>query len=155
MTLKSFHPGLIRSDFLFDEEIGVSWQIWFWKTREDLQRWADNFCQSCQGVPGEFAETRALHSPEFLLYVDEKRQHMGSIHFVKDGWDLSTVSHEVLHALFHYIRVLVPDFPRALYKDWMEKEEALCYPFGDWVEWIYRWLWKYNPNPRWQKEKTI
>lgn len=59
----------------------------------------------------------------------------------------------LMHAFFRYLIVCVEDFTRALFLDWRKNKEQLCYEFGPWVEWVYRWLWKKNPNPKWVKEK--
>ena len=143
------YPGLVRSTFLITSE-DHSWRIWLWETQEDLKRWAERYAAGSR-EPGQYDDTDALHSPMDSLFIDGPKQHLGEIHFVKDQWELEHVAHEMLHAMFHYIRVLVPDFSRALYRDLMGAEENLCYPFGEWVDWVYRWLWKFNPNPKWVK----
>ena len=145
------HPGLIASDFLVTID-NHSWRIWLWETQEDLKRWADRHATDPHPEPGEYDHAEGLHSPTDYLAFDQPGQHLGELHFIKNNWDLEKVAHEFLHGLFHYIRVLVPDFGRAFYMNWMSEEEKICYPFGEWVDWAYRWLWKKNPNPKWQKE---
>lgn len=141
------YPGLIASDFLVTDEMH-SWKVWLWESQEDLIRWADLYSVNPQKEPGYYDKTMALHSPCKSLVVNGPMQHLGDLHFVKDHWNMMMVTHELLHALFHYIRGLVPDFSRAFYGCWIEEEEELCYPFGEWCEWVYRWLWKKNPNPK-------
>jgi len=142
------YPGLVRSTFLITSE-DHSWRIWLWETQGDLKRWAERYAAGSK-EPGYYDKADGLHSP-CTYFVDEPAQHLGEIHFIYDKWDLEKVVHEMLHAFFHYVRGQVPDFARALYKCWMDEEEELCYEFGEWVDWVYRWLWKFNPNPKWVK----
>lgn len=62
---------------------------------------------------------------------------LGEIHFKKDKWDVEVVSHECVHAMFHYGRVRNLDDLAG-----MSVEEQLCYFQGDLADKIYRWLWK-------------
>lgn len=159
MRMKDFkvYPGLIASDFYIMEGDGHSLRIWLWETQEGLKRWAENYSTGLTGDSDEYDGCEGLHSPSDWLIFNTKDhyapfQHIGELHFIKDRWDLNIVTHEFLHALFHYIRVIVPDFGRSFYMNWMSEEEKICYPFGEWCDWAYRWLWKKNPNPKWEKE---
>ena len=145
------YPGLIASSFLVTEE-GHSWRVWLWETQGDLKRWAERYAAGPK-EPGEFNDALGLHTP-CEVEIDGEFQHIGEIHFIKDSWDLEHVAHECTHGLFHYIRCLVSDFPRMLYLNIMECEEEVCYPFGQFVDMSYRWLWKKNPNPKWLKENV-
>lgn len=147
------YPGLIASTILLTDDLH-SWRIWLWETQEDLKRWAERYAAGPKGK-GAYDKTEALFSP-VSCNIHVPAQHLGEIHFVKDNWDLELVVHELVHAQFHYIRMQVEDFVRPLYqfyKEWMEWEEDLCYPFGKWINWVYNWLWKKNPNPRWTRGK--
>jgi len=135
------YPGLLRSDFLItnDDEYHA-WEVWLWKDVESMVSWSDNYGH---GDVGNNAD--ACHIPMNLI-CDEPMQLIGHLHFVKNKWDMETVSHELLHGLFIYLKCFVPDFPRTIYMNWMEDEEPICYEFGYWADWLYRWLWKRNPN---------
>jgi hypothetical protein len=148
--MNNIYPGFVASAILLTDE-GHSWRIWLWKSQEDLKRWADRYSAGRTGEPGEYDGCMGLHSPCEVM-LDGEFQHIGEIHFVLDHWDLETVVHECTHGLFHYIRCLIIDFPRMLYMGYIENEEEICYPFGKFVELAYKWLWKKNPNPSWQKE---
>jgi len=143
------YPGLIASSILLLDE-GHSWRIWLWKEQADLIRWAERYSSGRTGEPGEYEDTLGLHSP-CDIELDGEYQHIGEIHFIKDQWNMEHVAHECSHGVFHYIRCLISDFPRKLYLNFMECEEEVCYPFGQFVDMAYRWLWKQNPNPRWQR----
>ena len=147
------YPGLIASDFMIT--VGDhSFRIWLWETREDMHRWAENYSVG-EHEAGYYSTADALFSPTNCL-IHEQCSHLGELHFVKDNWDEETVAHELSHAQFQYIRKQVEDFVRPLYQfyvEWMAWEEELCYPFGQWFKWVYRWLWKHNPNPKWIQEK--
>lgn len=146
------YPGLIKSDFLITGD-DHSFRIWLWETQKDLRRWADNYSHGSRG-PGSYADAVGLFSPNKYCLIHEPCCHIGEIHFIKDRWDENIVTHELVHAQFQYIRKVVEDFVRPLYQfytEWIEWEEILCYEFGRWFDFVWRWLWKTNPNPRWER----
>jgi hypothetical protein len=142
MRLIEIYPGLIASDFLLTEE-GHAWQVWLWKTPEDLGHW-DRLYGANDGEPA-----LGRHTP-LICEADAPCQLLGHLHFCKGEWSEGVVAHEMLHGLFHYVKVCVPGFVRAIYL-FMEEEEEICYPFGDWIEWLKRFLWKHDPNEKWKK----
>ena len=145
------HPGLIASDFIITEN-DCSFRVWLWETQEGLKTWAYRYAAG-RDKKGRFDDSIGLFSPSQCL-VHDRASHIGEIHFIKDRWDEEIVAHELAHAQFQYIRKQVEDFVRPLYQfytEWMEWEEELCYPFGQWHKWTWRWLWKKNPNPKWIK----
>jgi hypothetical protein len=138
------YPGLIASDFL--EAEGNFWMVWLWETDEDLQRWANRY--AIDRMPGQFDNCCGLHAPE-ITKIDTENQCLGHLHFVKDNWAMDIVAHEMMHGFLHYVRTMIPNFTRALYMHFMDEEEdLLCYPFGEWLDWLYRWLWERNPYPK-------
>ena len=149
------YPGLIASDFLIPVD-DHSFRVWLWETREDMVRWVENYSIARNHHElGHFAKADAIFNPTNCL-IHAPVQHLGEIHFIKDHWDEEIVAHELTHAQFQYIRKQVEDFVRPLYQfyeAWMEWEEELCYPFGQWYKWVFRWLWKKNPNPKWIRER--
>jgi hypothetical protein len=147
------YPGLIKSDFLITVN-DHSFRIWLWETQDDMRRWAERYSLGDE-KPGYFDDAAAIFSPSDCM-IHEPCSHLGELHFVKDYWDEELVAHELTHAQFQYIRKQVEDFVRPLYqfyRGWMAWEEDLCYPFGQWYRWVFRWLWKHNPNPKWVREK--
>lgn len=124
---------------------GCHWKVFLWPDRETFRdKMADG-----QGADG-------LHHPHpycaegliFRKYTPLKV--IGSIHFVRGKWDLEVVSHECLHAVSHYVRATGAK-PLGHRSDDMEKEEALCHPFGRLVDEIYRKLWELDTPANWEK----
>lgn len=124
---------------------GVHWKVFIWPDRETFHakvRGADAY--------------DGMHHPHpycvegliFRKYTPLKV--VGAIHFVRDKWDLEVVSHECLHAVSHYVRATGAK-PLGHRSDDMEKEEALCYPFGRLVDEIYRKLWELDTPANWVK----
>jgi hypothetical protein len=88
------------------------------------------------------------------IKINEDNQHIGDIHFTKDNWDTGIIAHEAFHAMLWFIRGLVVDFARILYLNWTEEEETMADQFELMNDWLHEWLWKKNPNPKWQKESN-
>lgn len=151
------YPGLISSDFFIMKESdgSHSFRIWLWETQEDLKRYAERYAAGPK-YPGKYDNVIGLFNPS-CCNIHEPFSHLGEVHFVKGLWDEEKVAHELDHLQFQYIRKCIEDFVRPLYQyyqDWMEWEEEICYPFGQWFAFVWRWLWKKNPNPKWVKEKV-
>ena len=145
------YPGLIASDFLItDDGEDHAFKVWLWRTQEDMKSWAKLYA-------GEISENTQAFFSDVEAMTYNQCQFLGHIHFYKDGWNSDTVAHELLHALFRYIIVVVEDFSRSLYCEIREDKEALCYEYGYWMEWLYNWLFDHNPQEAWlvtnQKEK--
>jgi hypothetical protein len=141
------YPGLIASTFLVAEDNNF-WQIFLWNKEKDLKRWSKKYSHDdyCEGTIG-------LHSPNsFGIEEEIKPVPLGYIHFVNNKWNTEVVTHELLHALFHYIKGCIKDFARRFYWDDMDLEEYLCYSFGEWNDEIYRWLWRHNPGRKWRED---
>lgn len=75
---------------------------------------------------------------------------LGSIHFISGRWTLSTLAHEIQHAVLHRLRYLEPgpacvmdeSSPTYDYSD----EEVIAYEAGDWAEDLMAWLTAADPN---------
>lgn len=110
-------------------------------------------------MPNERSLACAALAPNIIeIYEDgsEKeiiRPKLGELHFIKDKWGLNVVSHELMHAMIHRIRMLHPDFKKVLDQE-DDYEEDICYEFGHWVDKIYRKLWEINPSGKWRKRKV-
>ena len=139
------YPGLIASDFLItcDGE-DHAFKIWLWKDRESMGLWSKLYSED--GI----SETTQAFFADTVAMTHHTCQFLGHLHFYKDAWNSDTVAHELLHALFRYIKVVVVDFPRALYLEFRDDKEALCYEFGYWMEWVYNWLFDKNPQEQWR-----
>lgn len=70
---------------------------------------------------------------------------LGEIHFVSGKWDMEVVSHELMHAIIHCMRVLSPTATDVI-EQVGESEEVICYLFGRWVDQVYRKLWESDPG---------
>lgn len=115
--------------------LDVHWKVFLWPSREMFQG---------KMTDGALADGLHCAHPYFKHMITRKRRPMrvvGSIHFVRGKWDMEVVSHECLHAIAHYIRATGAK-PIGHWSDNMEKEEAVCYPFGKLVDEIYRKLWE-------------
>ena len=125
---------------------GVHWKVFLWPDRETFH------AKMTDGVGADgLHHPHAYYSsgwPFFRKYTPLKV--IGSIHFVRDKWDLEVVSHECLHAVSHYVRATGAE-PLGHRPGEMEKEEALCYPFGRLVDEIYRKLWELDTPANWEK----
>jgi len=84
----------------------------------------------------------------------EVKPMLGELHFIKDGWNLMIVAHEVQHAIIHRMRVLVPfvnevaaqdEITGGGYRGASNTEELICYETGRWTDDLYNWLWDANP----------
>lgn len=147
------YPGLIASEFFWYDE-KYSFRVWLWKSQADLVRWAERYGND-RKKKGYYDGAEGLCNPARLNY-DECGQHIAELHFVAGKWAVETVAHECLHGLLHFLRFQSESFARVfyqMYKNYMDWEEEICYPFGELVDQVYRWLWKKNPNPKWRKEK--
>lgn len=144
------HPGLIASEFLItkEDEEDHAFQIWLWDERKAMLEWAERHSD-----PSYYSENTQAMFSDVEAMAHKPCQFLGHLHFVKDDWDLNAVAHELMHAFFRYAIVCFEDFTRALFLEWRDDKEQLCYEYAEWVDWTYRWLWKKNPNPKWVKEK--
>ena len=84
----------------------------------------------------------------------EVKPKLGELHFVRNRWNEKVICHEVVHAIMHRLRVLVPYFPEALYQEKIPApgyrgaencEEIICHEAGHWQGKLHTWLWKVNP----------
>ena len=126
------------------------WKVLLWP---DLQ----TFHAHGRVTPDKSGKVRAtaMHHPHvYYENNDTKRRRplkvIGTIHFVRDRWDMETVAHECFHAAAHYIRA-TKSLPLGVDDDNMVKEEQVCYQMGRLVSNVYRKLWDLNPNPRWER----
>ena len=115
--------------------LDVHWKVFLWPNRELFH---------AKMTDSAGADGMHCAHPYFTHIVTRKHRPMrvvGSIHFVRGKWDMEVVAHECLHAIAHYIRATGS---KAIghWTDNMEKEEAICYPFGKLVDEIYRKLWE-------------
>ena len=125
---------------------GIHWKVFLWEDRETFHdKMTDGAGADGLHHPHVY---RSSGWPFFRKYMPLKV--IGSIHFVRDKWDLEVVSHECLHAVSHYVRA-TGSKPLGHRSDDMEKEEALCYPFGKLVDEIYRKLWELDTPANWGK----
>lgn len=95
------------------------------------------------------------------------------LHFVVAKWDEETVSHECLHAALSLARAYglsccaVFDGQHSMSEDCYaillsnselqhitSDEEMLCYIQGELNSAVFRWLWRTDPKPGWQKVST-
>ena len=124
---------------------GIHWKVFIWPDRETFHakvRGAD----VCDGM--HHPHPYCVEGLIFRKYTPLKV--IGAIHFVRGKWDLEVVSHECLHAVSHYVRA-TGSKPLGHRSDDMEKEEALCYPFGRLVDEIYSKLWELDTPANWEK----
>lgn len=128
-----------------------AWQLFLWQSQDHLDTW--RAVHDVDFDPKAEEDAIGLHCPCLDYEIDAPMQNIGTIHFVAGEWDNEVVAHELLHAVFHYIRGSFPDFPRILYCGIIEKEEDLCYQFGAWNYQVYRWLWKHDPGDKWVRNE--
>ena len=138
------YPGLIASDFLITKDgEDHAFQVWLWDNHENMRQWSKLYVKEVEeNANAFFSDTVAMTYHPF--------QFLGHLHFVKDSWNTDTVAHELMHALFRYLIVVVEDFSRSLYAEIRKDKEALCYEFGYWMEWTFNWLFDKNPQEQWQ-----
>lgn len=142
----SISDGCTVAHFNASGGLDVHWKVFLWPSRDMFHG------KMADGVGAD-----GLHHPHPYRkhIVTRKRRPMrvvGSIHFVRDKWDMEVVAHECLHAIAHYIRSTGKN-PLGDKCDNMKEEEELCYPFGRLVEEVYTKLWELNPSPGWVKKK--
>lgn len=80
------------------------------------------------------------------------RPKLGEVHFIKDKWTLEIVTHELMHAVIHRIRMLDnPTFKQLYDQEPHSVEEDVCYEFGRWCDETYKQLWEVNPSKKWKR----
>lgn len=139
------YPGLIASDFLItqEDEEKHAFQIWLWDSHKTMKQWAKLYAD-------EIDENAQAFFSDVLAETHNPCQFIGHLHFVKDDWNSDTVAHELMHGFFRYIKVCFIDFTRALFLEWRDEKEQLCYEYGYWMEWTYNWLFDHNPQEQWK-----
>jgi hypothetical protein len=95
-------------------------------------------------------------APTIMLFTNKGtkkiiRPKLGEVHFIKDKWDLEVVAHELCHALIQRLRMIKPS-AKSVVEQTKNNEETICYEFGEWVDKIYRMLWKVNKSKSWIKK---
>lgn len=149
MRLNEIYPDLISCDFICNDIDDFFWRIWLWGTTEGLKNWNKIHDIRDMGPCQEGAHYG------FLLEFDQPHQCIGDLHFIAQHWDEETVGHELIHAIIHYCRSMIPHVARIIYLGPMEEEEdKIAYPFGRMFNGVWRWLWKKDPNLKWQRAEN-
>lgn len=131
-------------------------RVFLW-TPEAFEREVDTSsrarCDSMPWVHNRGADTRHTLSP-----------CLARLHFKTQRWDDETIAHEVQHAILHRITVLGPHWQRI--EDLCDEErqqgdtagtlvsqanEDICTEAGRWFAAVQAFLWKHDPNPKWQR----
>lgn len=127
------------------------YQVFLWESREAMVSGGLK-----RGMRG--AKACVCHEPlriniagDGAETVASRRSKLGEVHFHVDGWNEEIVAHEALHAAIGASRWIGPKLADLDSGSEIEQEEALCYRLGEMFSHLYRWLWKHNPNPRWQR----
>ena len=139
-------------------------QVYLWATREALHANTESSdrCIGCF-LPAPwsvYVTTEDDESGEVPAGtpLEELPRHIGpkigELHFLADDWNEEVVSHELMHAIIHRLRVLSPSAAEVMAQEdtglqrfaMGSAEEEVCYEFGRWFDRLWRWLWQQNPH---------
>lgn len=117
-------------------------QVYIWQTKEALvSNTGGTSCTACH-CPSPWAE-------DIDTGEREVRPKLGELHFTADDWDEEIVSHELMHAILHRMRVLSPDVKKPVDQDPdITEEEEVCYEYGRWLRRLRVKLWTLVPPER-------
>lgn len=73
-----------------------------------------------------------------------ENHNIGSFHFIKDRWDLKVIFYGLYKMFFDSISLIEPDETN------FNIEEVFCNDHSELAEDIYKFLWKNNPNKKWE-----
>jgi hypothetical protein len=110
--------------------------VYVWRTLEALHANVD-LSDVDDGMSESDGITAACHLPNVYKWdLDEDKPYpapkLGELHFSLSRWHEELVSHELLHAIIHRMRVLPPYGREMFDKGDINEEEEVCYDFGRW-----------------------
>jgi hypothetical protein len=129
--------------------------VYVWRTLEALHANVD-LSDVDDGAGADDGITVACHLPNIYRWdLDEDKPapdpKLGELHFSLSHWHEELVSHELLHAIIHRMRVLPPYGREMFDKGDINEEEEVCYDFGRWFArlWVrLHELWEAQKQPQ-------